>query len=415
MGSRQAFYSALLAAKKVCIMSPAPIETVKSMLGGLPEQAVAAITQYTGGADLAYVKADPGKPVMMPDNPTKLNGANLYNQVVHQLSGWYIVVPGEKWSSDAKILFLFQKKSDKAVFELNSFKPDIPLHIGKLPGNKWVSEFYTEQNTLKKQGCRILLWSTNDSKFGNTPATHASPQQKNATASVKPVGQPPPSDLKKRKYIAEVILQRIKNVVQNLYGHTMKIFKPIQYKDGGVMVQCAGGWHKMTEAEWKKLADNFDNFQDFSPFGGMNNIWVKKLAACFDLSTINTAQFDADDPLPEEQENAVKALHDALTEEFGSLGLDGIGFQVVAPGRKPKYDVNAAMMQGSGWQLSDSYTLAVMVPGVNPTKFFGDQAVSELDQFGGLGSQIKAILDKINKDQADKIGLALVLDNGFPD
>jgi len=194
-------------------MSPAPIETVKSMLGGLPEQAVAAITQYTGGADLAYVKADPGTPVMTPDNPAKLNGSNLYNQVVHQLSGWYIFVPGEAGWSDTKMLFLFQKKADKAIFELKSFKPDIPLHIGKLSGNKWVSEFYTEQNTLKKQGCRILLWSTNDSKFGNTPTTHASPQSKTAAVAAKSAATPP-SDIKKRQYIAEIVHQRIKNVLQ---------------------------------------------------------------------------------------------------------------------------------------------------------------------------------------------------------
>lgn len=134
---------------------------VKSAIAGLPQAAREKISEYLGGKKLAYVKADAGKPVMMADDPTKVNGAKLYNQVVHQLSGWYIFTGN-------KIIYLFQKKSDKAVFELTVFKPSIPLHICGNSGNQWVPEFYTEQNTLKKTGCRKLVWSTNDAAFAAT-------------------------------------------------------------------------------------------------------------------------------------------------------------------------------------------------------------------------------------------------------
>lgn len=414
-GSTHHFMTWLVNHGKGCIVSPYPLESLKMEIGGLPDQAKAAITAYTGGKDLLYFKADGGKPVMSAADPTKVDGSKLYNQVVHQLDGWYVFAPNDGQAFN-KMLFLFKKKHDKAIFELQSFKPEIPLHIAKLSGNKWVTEFYTEQNTLKKQGCRTLLWSTNDSKFGNAASTHASPSaagagQPGQTQAKKPVMAQ--SDIQKRKYVSEIIMQRLKNMLSQIWKHTMKIHAPVLNKQDAVLIACNGGWHKLTEKEWQKMADSFDDIKDFSPFGPASNVWVKKLAACFDVSSINTSQFDVQEPLPEEQEKAVKSFSDLFTKEFADLGLDGIGFQIVAPGRKPKYDVNTSIMQGSGWELQDSYTLTVMVPGVNPAKFYDGQADIALEKLG-VGKEIKAVLDKINEGQAEKVGLALCLDNGFP-
>lgn len=210
-----------------------------------------------------------------------------------------------------------------------------------------------------------------------------------------------------------MIRSRLENMCQKLYKKSMKIFKPVLKTDGSVLIQCNGGYHYMKPKEWDVLANSFDDIQDFSPFGPDWNQHVKKLKACFDISGINTDQFDAQEPLPDDQAKAVDAFATAAGKSFQESGLDGVTFQIVAPGRKPKYDVNHALAQGAGWQSQAGYTLVVMLPGADKTKFFGADAEKALDDYG-IGDGVKAVLDEMNKGQAEKLGLALVLDNGFP-
>ena len=176
---------------QVAILSPKTYAETKQSVMQLPLEARKAIQRLCGGLPLVYGGLDGGQPVFM-SGTTTLQANSLYNQVAHQLSGWYMLIPKSGGKPD--ILFQLVKGKHKAIFQLTGYNEEVIKKMFTQSGNVWVGKFYTEQNTLKKTGNRIMVWSSDPAKFGSPAVSAATssggqpvPAQKGTKPGVAPV------------------------------------------------------------------------------------------------------------------------------------------------------------------------------------------------------------------------------------
>lgn len=286
-------------------------------------------------------------------------------------------------------------------------------------GLEFIGFFYGRIRAEIRNGGQNIetLWASS-TKFAqmtsksqnNTDANNTT--QKKQTATGKKI-----TDYQRRKYIENIIQQRIENELVHRYT----IFRPIT-KNSDRNVILVGrppktvygrqkfSRHKITKKDAAILAKNYD---DWFWIDRPNTVEAQRLLDIL-RRVLDPAGLEPPPPEeniilePAEQEKLNKTL-DAVNEKLDGTNIE---VQITVPGYKPKYkwQPGFSSQQGNNWPTTGRF-FAVMFAGIDQEKLFGNNAEQFLKTMG-IWRFIQAAFEEAKKEYQD-IQLAVVLDNGL--
>ena len=171
-------------------------------------------------------------------------------------------------------------------------------------------------------------------------------------------------------------------------------------------------YHKRTimNGACKRLAASYDDWHWVdSPSSPAGRNLLAKLQRLLDPTGIEPPP-DQDEPElnPADREKLDRTLA-AVNDKLGDAAIE---VQITVPGHKPRYKWHAvsASRQAQNWP-ADGRFFAVMIAGIDPEKFFDENAQRFLSEMG-IWRYVQPAYEEARREYPD-LRLAVALDNGL--